>query len=637
LLAAGLAQDGEPASSKLKNLGDKTLVAWVALANLSQRGGSALTLIAEGERFDAIVFGEIAPGRWMAGSDFFRRTERNQAAYADETADARTFVQIAIAYKGARVAIFRNGKSYRSYRTERQQTFGPDASVLVGLRYVGGMGTIGFLAGAVEEVRVYDVALDAGQIARLKPNQPSDPRPIGLWTFENGSTDDAMGTFPRGQLCGGARIADGKLHLNGSDAYMISESTITDSPGMFYKARSKQTGNMWDTWLYFHEGTYYLYYLAKSGRQWDNISLATSSDGVHWKEHGRVLAKARGVTWMGTGSTWRSPDYPKDGKFQMNFSEWRGPRQTIFFAESTDLVNWTRLGPAYEFKQDERWYEPKGRWDCIYTIPRPGGGLYGYWTATPQSRGRFGFGQSRDGVTWEALEPPETPDVHEGEAGAVEKIGDRYYMMFGTGGLMITLVADKPQGPFVPAKKNLRLLSGHTYFSRFFPAPDGILVTHHAIARNGQVYCGQLKRAVLDEESTLRLGWWEGNEKLKHEAVEVTPDSVFDTRSGVVLEGRMALPGVLSIECVGGQKAEIRVGEGGVTELGSVAGGGFKCEKRVDRQFPFGKMASFRLLMRYSLLECYLDDILIECFSLPDTATGRIVWGDGITDVKAWQ
>ena len=54
---------------------DKTLVAWVIPANLNQQGGSALT-IQSGDRFDAIVFGERARGRWMAGSNFFQRTQR---------------------------------------------------------------------------------------------------------------------------------------------------------------------------------------------------------------------------------------------------------------------------------------------------------------------------------------------------------------------------------------------------------------------------------------------------------------------------------------------------------------------------------------------------------------------------------
>lgn len=224
-----------------------------------------------------------------------------------------------------------------------------------------------------------------------------------------------------------------------------------------YKARSKQTGNMWDTWLYHDKGTYYLFYLARlaGDRSWDNISMATSPDGVHWKEIGRVLSKEPHAKWMGTGSTRKSPNYEKDGKFFMNFSLWAGPRQTIFFAESKDLVNWTRLGKEYEFVQDERWYEKDGRWDCIWTIPRPGGGLYGYWSATPKrgSGGAFGFGQSTDGIKWEALPPPKVHGVDGGEVGAIEKIGSKYYMIFciflsKVEFPMVTLVADKPEGPF---------------------------------------------------------------------------------------------------------------------------------------------------------------------------------------------
>ncbi len=38
----------------------------------------------------------------------------------------------------------------------------------------------------------------------------------------------------------------------------------------------------------------------------------------------------------------------------------------------------------------------------------------------------------------------------------------------------------------------------------------------------------------------------------------------------------------------------------------------------------FGRPARFRLLVKHSLIEFYLDDILIECYSLPQDATGRI-------------
>ena len=134
---------------------------------------------------------------------------------------------------------------------------------------------------------------------------------------------------------------------------------------MFYKAQHQETGNMWDVWLYHHEGTYFLYYLANVGEhrwRWDNISMATSLDGVHWTEKGPILKKTSGAKWMGTGSTWKSPAFDKDGKFYMNFSEEISGRQNIYFAESTDLLHWTRLkGEEYRFVQNEQWYTKKGR------------------------------------------------------------------------------------------------------------------------------------------------------------------------------------------------------------------------------------------------------------------------------------
>ena len=62
------------------------------------------------------------------------------------------------------------------------------------------------------------------------------------------------------------------------------------------------------------------------------------------------------------------------------------------------------------------------------------------------------------------------------------------------------------------------------------------------------------------------------------------------------------------------------------TELGSVAadGSGFKPEKTVDRAMRFPSPARFRLAVEGVLLEIYLDDILIECYSLPAPASGRI-------------
>lgn len=463
---------------------------------------------------------------------------------------------------------------------------------------------------------------------------------------------------------------------------------------MFYKARSPQTGNMWDTWMCFHEGTYYLYYLGISGNDlWDNVSMAVSPDGVHWKEIGPVYSMDPQAMSVGSGSTWKSPNFEKDGKFFTHFvltfnghdtaegsldlsSRLKNgfPPKTILFGESTDLIHWRWLERAqYGFVPDSRWYEPGGAWDCISAIPRPGGGLFGYWTATPKAEtgGTVGFGQSLDGVRWEALPPPKTPDVVRGEIGGVEKIGGKFYMMQGHDFVMRTLIADQPQGPFLPATKNFRLLSGHTYFTRFLRTPDGLLVNHHASSSkpapgfgDRQVYFSPLKSAVVDDEGVLRLGWWKGNEKMKHEPIEVTSPNAtpgeqatiamlgntFDTQGGIVMEGTLKLPDKadsprrgLYIECGDSRGSAVLLDARGAAELGSIRANGteFKAEKRVDREMTFGRPATFRLLLKETLLEFYLDDILIECFTLPADATGRIGLIRGsdsraIGELKAW-
>lgn len=209
---------------RIETIQDKTLVAWVYLANTTQQGGSVLTLDhgrPPGDVFDAIVLGERAPGKWMGGSNFLDRTPQDQSAYPRETAGPDTLVQIAIAYKGKQVTIYRNAKPYASYQIDKPVSFGNGTAVVMGLRHLGASEKAGrFFAGAIEEARVYDVALDERALKALAPDRPSDPKPIGQWTFKDGSARDAMGTFPEGRLHGGARIVDGKLYLDGKDAYL---------------------------------------------------------------------------------------------------------------------------------------------------------------------------------------------------------------------------------------------------------------------------------------------------------------------------------------------------------------------------------------------------------------------------------
>jgi hypothetical protein len=354
----------------------------------------------------------------------------------------------------------------------------------------------------------------------------------------------------------------------------------------------------------------------------------------------------------------------------MNFSEWRGPsmqegQQTIFFAESTDLVHWTRLGNEYEFRPDTRWYRvdegSASRWDCIYPLPRAGGGLYGYWTGNPSAfHPGFGFGETLDGKTWRSLPPPEihwgdvTPMTHL-EAGAIERFGDRYYAMLGSYSLyqghsmgMYLFTTDQPQGPFTPVADNYEVLTSPeklrtSYFARFFPVNGEVLVNHQVMTRSDERYFAPLKRAVVDARGTFRLMYWPQNDLLKGERVELGGsaagegltlfDASVDARDGFVLEGTASglstannvRPGFYFEQTPGAGTIAL-IGSGGRVEFGQMQFDtqAFTREDFVDRGLERADSARVRLLVHHTLIELYLDDVLIQAFSLPDDWTGRM-------------
>ena len=188
------------------------------------------------------------------------------------------------------------------------------------------------------------------------------------------------------------------------------------------------------------------------------------------------------------------------------------------FVTSTDLLNWTKVDEKHRFVQDARWYKPKGRWDCIDTVQRPDGSLFGYFTADP-AEGKvpyqpcgFGFAESKDGIVWTAL-PPVAGNIA-GEFGGIQKIGDRYYLLISEGPQLPPVI--KPEGPFYAQIKNPNAFGSgcDIYFPRFFHnAPDGPLVNH--FYTGGRVYAAPLKDVEIDREGILRLKWWKNNDTLK--------------------------------------------------------------------------------------------------------------------------
>jgi hypothetical protein len=434
---------------------------------------------------------------------------------------------------------------------------------------------------------------------------------------------------------------------------------------------SQFTSRIWDTWLYFHEGTFYLYYLITEEYPGAGFGVATSADGVHWEDHGWALRASEEMKkYLGTGSVWKDPDFDRTARFYCNYSEWRleGKHfvQHIYFAWSANLIHWHKLGERQEFPIDGLFYrrvEDEARWDCIWTLERSGVGYYGYWTATPHAYPGFGFGESLDGLRWKALEPPriqwgDIPPFRSIEVGAVRAFDGQVTAMLGdytpANCGMYTFLASSPSGPFRPASRNFALLRGrarmHAYFTRFLEIPGEVLVNHHSISY-GEVsgsasvtYFAPLKKAVW-KEGALYLGWWSGNERLKQRQVEpgssgngpaLAGEIRFDPAQGLLLEGSLDLPGSLRILTGGRSGVLIQVEAGGVTRIGPYEGDFFDPEETIDRALAFPTPARFRLLLRGKMLEFYLDELLIQCYSMVKKPEGRI-GGENAHELKEWE
>ncbi len=149
-----------------KSINAKTLVAVVRLNDLKQRGGAGISLQSlDGQLFDAIVFGEREAGRWMPGSDGFRRT-RDVGGPPEAEAPSRP-VHLAITYQAdGTITMFRDGVAYgKPYKATGFLTLEANKSMLLfGLRHLP-VGGNKHLAGTIVRAELYDRALTPREVA----------------------------------------------------------------------------------------------------------------------------------------------------------------------------------------------------------------------------------------------------------------------------------------------------------------------------------------------------------------------------------------------------------------------------------------------------------------------------------------
>jgi len=110
---------------------------------------------------------------WMAGSDFYSRTQHFSPGF--EESSTGTQVQMAICYEnisGNQMEIkgYRNGTLIGSYTTANPSSWtSGDAEVFFGLRHGSVLGGPGALDALIQEGRIYDTVLSQSEIQALQP------------------------------------------------------------------------------------------------------------------------------------------------------------------------------------------------------------------------------------------------------------------------------------------------------------------------------------------------------------------------------------------------------------------------------------------------------------------------------------
>jgi hypothetical protein len=469
-------------------------------------------------------------------------------------------------------------------------------------------------------------------------------------------------------------------------------------------------GTLKDNCVVWQDGVFYLFAMYRTEskgseqEQWRNVWLATSADGVHWKDVGPVIKDAPfGIYAM---RVWKAGN-----RFLMNHGSFTGDKQDVLrLWASSDLVHWEYLGPDYDVRR------PDGqRIDHMDVISEEEAGktvYYGYAVG--------GLLRSEDGAKWTWIgELPLTDDLSVRvvqEPGGCQRIGDKYYLLVGgfyPGSFeyaVATYIADRPAGPFRPDYPAFRLngYSGRdlvALWAGYCRLPNEVLLTNYMLDPGGLFWWhAPLKTPVVDGAGHLHMRYWKGNDALKGPELPceigplqlaspnpkggitvsqdsatiaapalpqvrwITPDQpniavaflneTFDFDKGCVVEGSMKVAATdalvfpaagICLEQEGKQATAVLFETWGQTEIGRLAWSeqprfeardrtGFGCATVAG--IPAGATCSYRLLIRKGIFEIYLNDLLVQTYSVANL-TGRIGFvtqdGEGVFGrPKAW-
>ena len=217
---------------------DKTLISWFCFDEQPSKPCSVVSLQAVDD-YDALAFGQDAPGKWSTASNDNIRTQTQEQLAQNPAQEIvlGEFMMMAAVYQDKMVTIYREGEVYASYTIEKLFDFlgSPYLQLVIGPIKLSPSFAESF-KGKIKDVRIYAQALTQEEIKSLKPNEPSSIRPFSWYDFSrDGWAEDQTGRFPEIKN-GGARKEnpeDGYVIFDQDNRYLQyhGQRGCTHSPG----------------------------------------------------------------------------------------------------------------------------------------------------------------------------------------------------------------------------------------------------------------------------------------------------------------------------------------------------------------------------------------------------------------------
>jgi predicted GH43/DUF377 family glycosyl hydrolase len=180
---------------------------------------------------------------------------------------------------------------------------------------------------------------------------------------------------------------------------------VSETPILSPQGTEWQSAGTFNPAVIIRNGKFVMLYRAQDARGTSRLGYAESGDGIHFERMSTPVLAAEADYEKGGGV--EDPRLVRlDDRYYLTYTAYNGKDAQLCLAESTDLINWKRLGvilPAYQGQWNRGWTKSGA------IVPKKIAGKYWmYWLGTAADQtDQMGISSSTDLVHWN--EESETP------------------------------------------------------------------------------------------------------------------------------------------------------------------------------------------------------------------------------------